>query len=132
MQMVARYTWCVVLFCFIPSTLGAPTLPTAIVVPRTFWTGRIAWIRCSDRQLNCQPESLGAVPPHTVCTDSEGSGLYHLVDPVWGDPLYVSICICKCKYCKCKHLHLPLQGQVVYLLCVFFLVVDTHTHPPST
>ena len=94
--------WCVVLFCFIPSTLGAPTLPTAVVMPRTFCTGCIAWIRCSDWQLNCEPESLGAVPPHTVCTDTEGSGLCQWVDPVRGDLLYVSVCICKCKNCNIK------------------------------
>ena len=66
--------------------LGAPTLPNAIVMPRTFCTGCIAWIHCSDWQLNCQPESLGAVPPHTVCTDSEGSELCQCGDPVRGDP----------------------------------------------
>ena len=131
MQMMARYTWCVVLFCFIPSTLGAPTFPTAVVMHSTFSTGCIAWICCSDWQLNCQPESLGAVPPHTVCTDSEGSGLCQLVDPVRGGLLYVSVCICKCKNCKCKHLHLLLQGQVVYLLYIAFSVVDTHTHSSS-
>ena len=89
MQKRVRYTWCVVVFCFIPSTLGAPILPTAVVVPRTFCTGCIAWIRCSDWQLNCEPESLGAVPPHTVYTESEGSGLCQWGDPVRGDLLYV-------------------------------------------
>ena len=119
MQMVVKYTWCVVLFCFIPSMLGAPIFPTAVVMPRNFCTDCIVWIHCSHWQLNCQPESLGAVPPHKVCTDSEGSGLRQWVDPVWGDPLYVSICICKCKNCKCKHLHLLLQGQVVYCASPF-------------
>ena len=101
MQMMARYTWCVVVFCFIPSMLGAPTFLTAVVMPRTFCTGCITWIRCSDWQLNCQPESLGAVPSHTVCTDSESSGLCQWVDPVWGDPAYYTP--------LCVHLHRLMQ-----------------------
>ena len=91
----------VVVVCFIPSRLGAPTFLTAIVMPRTCCTGCITWIRCSDWQLNCQPESLGAVPPHTVCTDSESSGLRQWVDPVWGDPAYYTP--------LCVHLHMLMQ-----------------------
>ena len=46
-------------------------------------------------ELNFQPESLGAVPPHAVCTDIEGSGLCQWVDPVWGDPPYCTpLCVC--------------------------------------